>query len=377
MKKVCLFHFPRMENFHGYSIDCLDPLPYFHGTDSWWRRRLLLHKLYEAKGIGRLYQEKNPAYMRFISDFIDKFKDSDLLVLSTYNPVHPDVLHRHFSKSIKILGFVDDPFSTYLRGIPYLWAFDGAFYISPSYSEHLLFKDALQAWGCNQSYWWPLVPPNVNGHGPGDWWPLIPPRKEVAQRGDAFFRSRDLDVIYVGGFYDLKTDRLIKLRQHFGSRMQIYGRWPLAGYAGLSRCLLGRAPLWKRVRPLSNQARSELYYRTKIGFNMHISHVPRETGNMRMYETPAHGMMLLCDKAGLNAHEQIFEPDKEAVFYDSIEDAIQKIEYYLAHDEERERIARAGFARVHRDYDGETNLKNFLDWASNVRKKGTPDSPRQ
>ena len=102
---------------------------------------------------------------------------------------------------------------------------------------------------------------------------------------------------------------------------------------------------------------------------MHLSETPMETGNMRMYEVPAHGMMLLCDKAGLNAHEQIFKRDKEAVFYDSIEDAIEKIEYYLQHDEERERIARAGFARVHRDYDWELGLKNFLDWASGLPKK--------
>ena len=88
-----------------------------------------------------------------------------------------------------------------------------------------------------------------------------------------------------------------------------------------------------------------------------------------MYEVPAHGMMLLCDKAGLNAHEQIFEPDKEAVFYDSIEDAIEKIDYYLDHPEDRLRIAKAGFARVHRDYDGEQSLKNLLDWASGLRKK--------
>jgi spore maturation protein CgeB len=96
---------------------------------------------------------------------------------------------------------------------------------------------------------------------------------------------------------------------------------------------------------------------------------------MRMYEAPAHGMMLLCDKAGLNAHAQIFEPDKEAVFYDSIEDAIEKIEYYLEHEDERINIAQAGFARAQRDYDGELNLKNFLDWASGLRKKeGPPDA---
>jgi spore maturation protein CgeB len=86
--------------------------------------------------------------------------------------------------------------------------------------------------------------------------------------------------------------------------------------------------------------------------------------------------MLLCDKAGMNAHERIFEPGKEAVFYDSTEDAIEKIKYYLQHDNEREKIARAGFARVHRDYDGETHLKKFLDWASALDRRTPSQQPR-
>jgi spore maturation protein CgeB len=133
--------------------------------------------------------------------------------------------------------------------------------------------------------------------------------------------------------------------------------------------LKGKPALWSRVRAISDEERTALYYRTKIGFNMHLSERPMETGNMRMFEVPAHGMMLLCDKAGLNAHERIFEPGKQAVFYDSIEDAIEKIEYYLNHDEEREKIARAGFARVQSAYDGESNLRRFLDWAMAVPKR--------
>ena len=135
------------------------------------------------------------------------------------------------------------------------------------------------------------------------------------------------------------------------------------------RGLTGKPVLWTRITGISDAERSRIYYRTRIGINMHLSDVARETGNLRMYEVPAHGMMLLCDKAGLNAHEQIFTPDKEAVFYDSTEDALEKMEYYLTHHEERERIARAGFERVHRDYDGETNLKNFLMWAECLAKR--------
>jgi hypothetical protein len=369
MKKVCIFHFPRMENFHGYSIDSLDPAPYFRNSDSGWGATKVFRFLTTAESVDRMYRDRYPPYVRFVRDFVDKFKDADLIVLATYNPVHPEILYNELQKPIKVLGFIDEPLSTYLRGIPYLWAFDGAFYITPSFNEDTLFEDALKRWGCEQSYWLPQVPPRAKVSEPGSLWPLVAPRLEALRRGDRFFRERDVDLTYVGGHYGPKVDRLIALRKRFGSKLKIYGRWPLAGYGGVARCLKGKPALWSRVRSISDEERSALYYHTKIGFNMHLSDRPRETGNMRMYEAPAHGMMLLCDKAGLNAHERIFVPDKEAVFYDSIEDAMEKIEYYLKHDEEREGIARAGFGRVHRDYDGELNLRNLLDWAVRLSKK--------
>jgi len=369
MKKTCIFHFPRMKNFYGYSIDSLDPMPYFASGNSWHGTARAFRMLCEAKWIDEMYRNRDPSYMRFLTDFVDKFRDADLVVLSTYNPVHPDVLYKEVQKPVKVLGFIDEPSSTYVRGIPYLWAFDGAFYITPSFNETTLFPDALERWGCKQSYWWPQVPPRVHATNQADLWPLAAPRTEAQQRGESFFQDRDIDVIYVGGQYGPKVDRLIKLKKRFGSRFRIYGRWALAGFGGVARMLSGKKPLWMRVRAISDEEKTNLYCRTKIGFNMHFSTVPRETGNMRMYEVPAHGAMLLCDKAGLNTHEQIFEPDKEAVFYDSIEDAMEKAEYYLSHDDERERIARAGFARVHRDYDGEQRLKQFLDWASGLQKR--------
>jgi hypothetical protein len=364
MKKVCLFHLPRMADFHGYSIDSLDPAPYFPGRSP----QMLGQMLAQAQCLDQMYRDRDPSYMRFLQDFVEKFRDADVLVFCLYNPIHPEVLRRELGTPVKILGFTDDPFSTYVRGLPYLWAFDGAFYISPSYTEEFLFRDALAHWGCRQSYWWPLVFPRTNPADPSDFWPLLAPRKEFAQRGDAFFHERDQDLIYVGAAYPSKIDRLAQLRKRFGPRIAIHGRWPYQGFVGILRGLKGKPALWTRITKISEAERTRLYYRTRIGINMHLSDHPRETGNMRMYEIPAHGMMLLCDKAGLNAQERIFAPDKEAVFYDSMDDAIEKIEYYLAHHEERERIARAGFARVHREYDGETVLKNFLDWADGLKK---------
>jgi len=363
MKKVCLFNFPSRENLGGYRIDTFDPLGYFGKFDHWdwndliiWgingffkRRGLTAH----AEAVDRLYRERDPAYMRMVGAFLDRFQDYDLVVMSTYNFIHPEILHHELRKPIKILGFIDDPLSTYMRGIPYLWAFDGAFYISPSYDERTLMSEALENWGCKAHRWFPLVPYRV----------------ERADMSERFFSQRDLDVIYVGNPVRTKVDRLIRLKKYFGKRFRVHGRWPFKGYAGFVRGMFGKPVFPYRVTSISNQERTSLYCRSQIGFNMHVSDRPMETGNMRMYEVPAHGAMLLCDKAGCSAHEQIFRPDVEAVYYDSIEDAIEKVEYYLAHPKERVAIARAGCERYWRDYEWETNMLNFLNWAFTVPRR--------
>lgn len=370
MKKVCLFNFPAISQFHGYQIDTFDPLGYFGKYDHWdwndliiWgingffkRRGLTAH----AEAVDQLYRERDPAYMRMIGDFVERFRDYDLVVMSTYNFIHPEVLHHELKKPIKILGFIDDPLSTYMRGVPYLWAFDSALYISPSYDERTLFPDALNKWGCAAHHWFPLAPYRV----------------ERLDMSEQFFAQRDLDVIYVGNHTRSKVDRLIRLKKHFGNRFHVHGRWPFKGYAGIVRGLFGKPVSPYRVTSISNEERAKLYYRTKIGFNMHVSDRPMETGNMRMYEVPAHGAMLLCDKAGSNANEQIFTSGVEAVYYDSIGDAIEKAEYYIAHSEERIAIARAGCERVWRDYEWDTNVLRFLEWAFSLRNRqfGAVDS---
>lgn len=364
MKRVCLFDFPPTENFHGYHIETFSPLSYFPkgsrwsisdfivgGLNGWDKRRALA---VGASGVDRLYRERDPDYMRMVSDFIDRFRDFDVIVFLNYTFIHPEILARELQKPIKVLGFGDDPLSTYVRGIPYLWAFDAAFFISPSYIDNLPFETAMKRWCDKPTTWWPLVMSSFN-------------RPE--QVDDAFFRERDIDLVYVGNPYGPKIDRLIHLKRHFGSRMRIHGRWSLNGYVGFVRGLLGKPIFPYRVTSLTQAERTTLYWRAKIGFNMHFSDSPSECGNMRTYETPSHGMMMICDKASADAHARIFKPNQEAVYYDTIDQAIELIEYYLGNHDERIRIAKSGFERYWQDYEAETNLLKLLDWAASINNK--------
>lgn len=353
---MCYFHNPHAAGaFHGYELSTLDPAPYFFKNVPRLRRRsahLRFRALLSAKGVDTLYRERDPAYMQFVRDFVDAYRDARLVILATYNPIHPEILYRQLPLPTKILGFIDDPFSTYERGIPYLWAFDGAFYISPGYSQNHRFGEALREWGCPTSRWSPLVTTRY-------------PQFDATE---GFFLERDIDVVYVGGSYGNKINRLAELKRHFGERLRVHGRWSFGGYHGWLRGLAGKPIYPHRVSPLSDEARCQLYLRAKIGINMHLSNEPSETGNLRMYEVPAHGAMLLCDKAALDAHAAIFTPGVEAVFYDDLSDAIGKIEYYVAHPAERIAIARAGFERTRRDYNFERVLKGLLDWASGIQR---------
>lgn len=363
MKRVCMFNFPPVENFHGYRIETFDPLAYFPPGSRWSLSDLILWGLngYDkrraltawAAGVDRLYRERDSNYMRMAGDFIDRFRDFDVIVMSTYNFIHPELLARELEKPVKVLGFIDDPLSTYLRGISYLWAFDGAFFISPSYIDNQLFDAAIKRWGDKPATWWPLVPF---------------PYQRPEHSDEGFFRDRDVDIVYVGNYNSSKVDRLIALKRHFGSRLRVHGRWPLRGYLGYVRGLLGKPVYPHRVASLAPEERTKLYWRTKIGFNMHVSDRPYESGNMRTYEIPAHGMMMICDKGAAEGHARIFVPDREAVYYDDLRECIELIEYYLAHDDERIRIAKAGFERYWREYEWERNLLNFLRWCESIRK---------
>jgi spore maturation protein CgeB len=68
----------------------------------------------------------------------------------------------------------------------------------------------------------------------------------------------------------------------------------------------------------------------------------------RNFEVPGCGGFMLTGKA--DDLENYYEFGKEIVCFDDIRDLIEKIRYYLAHEDERAAIARAGYARTLREH---------------------------
>lgn len=66
--------------------------------------------------------------------------------------------------------------------------------------------------------------------------------------------------------------------------------------------------------------------------------------NMRTFEAMGTGSFLLT--SWIPSIEEVFEDGKHLVLYRSLDEMVDKAKYYLAHDDEREKIAQAGYEEV-------------------------------
>lgn len=97
---------------------------------------------------------------------------------------------------------------------------------------------------------------------------------------------------------------------------------------------------------ITAQEAANIYKRTRINLNIHI---PKHTGfNCRTFEILGNGNFELCDQQNLDYI--YFEDGKHIVFYKNKSDLLKKIEYYLTHDKEREKIANQGGIYVNKQY---------------------------
>lgn len=81
--------------------------------------------------------------------------------------------------------------------------------------------------------------------------------------------------------------------------------------------------------------------------------------NVRVFETAGCGAFQICEYRP--EIEELFILGKEIVVFHSIADLKEKIDYYLEHPQERQRIADAAYKRAHKDHTYEKRLQTMLD----------------
>jgi len=98
---------------------------------------------------------------------------------------------------------------------------------------------------------------------------------------------------------------------------------------------------------------------SKINLNISLRSITTGIPLRCMDIMAAGGFLLTNFQADLLRH---FEPGVDFVYYESLEDCLDKIDYYLAHDEEREEIARNGQEKMRNEHSFEAHFKEILDF---------------
>ena len=126
--------------------------------------------------------------------------------------------------------------------------------------------------------------------------------------------------------------------------------------AGVSVQTWGRG--WDKGR-LSQDEMIEVFGRSRI--NLNFSNASMRLGWMgklgmklprqikgRLLEVPACGGFLLTGDAP--ALRQYYEPDKDVGVFSSTQELVEKVKYYLSHEDERVAIAKSGYERTMREH---------------------------
>lgn len=322
------------------SNDRYQFLPFNHGLyldTSLYLRAQLLDNLYFSghPGLLRMYRD--------IQELIKK-EGAEALIVDNCFPYHPEFLKN--LKVYKALRTSDGPMAAYDRDFAYLHAYDHIFYHSPAYNKDMEIEEKLRYCGAKKFDFWPL----------GFFNALCVSAKTEK---NVLSGQRDIDVIFIGALHINKMPLLAAVKKALGRRLRLYG------LANLKKNIYFNVkygfPGW--VRPIAFADYISLYQRAKIGINVH-NRGDYTVGNYRLFDLPANGVMQISD--GGQYLEKFFSVGKEIVPYGNVDNLIDKVKYYLAHDEERKRIALEGFKRARKDY----QIANLLIKAGDLISKG-------
>jgi spore maturation protein CgeB len=159
------------------------------------------------------------------------------------------------------------------------------------------------------------------------------------------------EVGFVGFFERDRAEQMLYLAQQ-GIKVRIWGfNW---------QDWINKHPnLIVEGTPVFNEDFVKVLNATRINLNF-LRKSNRDRHTSRSLEIPACQGFMLAERT--DEHLQLFEEGKEAEFFDSPEELLQKVKYYLAHDAELLRIAKAGRDRcLESGYSHRDRLKVMIE----------------
>lgn len=311
----------------GYQTEKFSWWQYFHGYQyGLEKQRNIFKKIYYK------FQNKylvGPAISRLNSDLLSLVKKSrpDLVFIYRGTHIRPATIEKIKAAGSVVFGYNnDDPFSDKYQ--KYVWRH---FIASIKLYDHLFIYRQKNA-------------ADLEKIGYDKFSQL---RSYYIKENNFFIESvipnkYTADVLFAGHFEDDGRDKSIKMLLDDQINIKLYGgeSWQASKYYGLFTQQLG---------PIDNLNKEEynLAINSAAISLVFLSKRNNDSYTRRCFEIPAaKGFMLSEYTEDLNS---LFKEDEEAAYFRTPEELLQKARYYLAHPEERKKIAAAGYERLMRD----------------------------
>lgn len=141
---------------------------------------------------------------------------------------------------------------------------------------------------------------------------------------------------FIGAWEEDRGHQMLALAEA-GIGVRVWGWQPPINFRKYrhKNLLIEGKPLWGL-----DYARCICSFDINLGF---LRKINRDRQTTRSVEIPACSAFMLAERT--DEHLQLFEEGKEAEFFGSIEELIDKCRFYLAHEEIRKKIAAAGRTR--------------------------------
>jgi spore maturation protein CgeB len=174
---------------------------------------------------------------------------------------------------------------------------------------------------------------------------------------DGLNTTKDIGFSFCGQVYADRLKDIYRLRRAAGLKPFGKGTLVITGQYVPDKLLRGAGRRLQRatgIRLLPEDALTFLdinaiWCRSGISLNLMRSSLGNKLQiKSRTFDMGVSGTMMLCEHSP--NLELYYEPGREFVAYESLEDCAEKAKYYLAHEDERSRIARAYYDRTRREH---------------------------
>lgn len=164
-------------------------------------------------------------------------------------------------------------------------------------------------------------------------------------------RDRDLPLTFVGSVSTAHSERSQFLES-------VADAVPLAFY-GLMEGGAGNGTL-KRIHngPALGRRMYEVLARSSLTLNRHIDVARRNANNLRLFEATGMGACLLTERA--DNLPDLFEPGREVVAYEGVEECIDLCRHFLKNRSEAMKIAEAGHRRCLADHSVDRHAERLV-----------------